>query len=228
MDTGCVLGLSGATGAILNLVGWISSDVARASVTVLYAVLSVGYSMYFEWYWRGQTIGKRVMGIRVIDAAGLHLQPFQVVIRNLMRYVDALPLFYLVGGIAAVLSAKAQRLGDIAAHTVVIRVSSVRQPDLDKIGRSKYNSLLEYPVLCARLRQKTSPEAAAASFSALLRRDDFEAGARAEVFGELRDYFQTLVEFPAEVSEQIAPEQLVRNVVEVLYAPAPAREALVR
>jgi uncharacterized RDD family membrane protein YckC len=218
IDAGCVLGVSGAAGAILKGLGWISADVARALITVLYAVVSVGYAMYFEWYWRGQTLGKRAMGVRVIDADGLHLQPYQVVIRNLMRYIDALPLLYLVGGAASVLSPKSQRLGDIAAHTVVIRVSTTAQPDLDKIGRSKYNSLLEHPALCARLRQKTSPEAAAASFNAILRSDEFDPDARAQLFSELRAHFQAMVEFPDEIIEQIAPEQLVRNVVEVLYA----------
>ena len=60
VDGACVLGLSGAAGAALQKAGWINADVARAVITLLYAVLSVGYSMYFEWYWRGQTLGKRV------------------------------------------------------------------------------------------------------------------------------------------------------------------------
>jgi uncharacterized RDD family membrane protein YckC len=218
IDAGCVLGLSGAAGASLKALGMIDADAARALTILLYAVFSVGYSMALEWYWRGQTIGKRTMGLRVIDAAGLHLRPFQVVMRNLMRYVDSLPVFYLVGAVACVLSAKLQRLGDIAAHTVVIRVSSAEQPDLDKIGRSKYNSLLEYPALCARLRQKTSAEAAAAAFGALLRREDFDGHARTELFKDLLTYFESLVQFPDGVREQISPEQIVRNIVEVVYS----------
>lgn len=227
IDAGCVLGLAGAVSSVLKIVGFIDADVARALVTLSYAIVSVGYSIYFEWYWRGQTLGKRVMGIRVIDAAGLYLQPYQVVIRNLMRYVDALPLVYLVGGVASALSDKAQRLGDMVAHTVVIRVSAGGQPNLDKIGRSKFNSLLEFPTLCARLRQKTPAEIAAGAFNALLRRDAFEPVARAALFQEFSSYFATLVDFPDAVVEQITPEQLVRNVVEVLYAgqsaSAPAR-----
>jgi uncharacterized RDD family membrane protein YckC len=218
IDAGCVFGLSGAAGAGLKGLGMLDADAARALTIVLYAVFSVGYSMALEWYWRGQTIGKRTMGLRVIDAAGLHLRPFQVVMRNLMRYVDALPAFYLVGGIACLLNAKLQRLGDIAAHTVVIRVSKAVQPNLDKIGRSKYNSLLEYPALCLRLRQKTSTEAAAAAFGALLRREEFDSQARSELFKDLLAYFETLVQFPDEIREQISPEQVVRNVVEVLYS----------
>ncbi|HYP09586.1 MAG TPA: RDD family protein [Bryobacteraceae bacterium] len=228
VDAGMIAGSAAGVSATLDKLGLINRDVAAAVATLFYAVVSVGYAMYFEWYWRGQTVGKRIVGIRVIDASGLHLQPYQVVIRNLMRYVDGLPLFYLVGGIASVISGRFQRLGDVAAHTVVVRVSEARQPDLDKIGRSKYNSLLDYPAVCSRLRQKVSAEAAGAAFGALLRRDEFDAGARAELFREMRAYFETLVDFPDEVKEQITPEQLVRNVVEVLYAGAAAREALTR
>jgi hypothetical protein len=195
----------------------IDADAARALTILLYAIFSVGYSMTLEWYWRGQTIGKRSLGLRVIDAAGLHLRPFQIVIRNLMRYVDSLPLLYLVGGIACMLSRKSQRLGDIAAHTVVIRVAKPATPDLNKIGRSKYNSLLAYPVLCSRLRQKTQVEAAAAAFGALLRREEFDSQARTELFQDLLAHFESVVQFPDEVKEQISPEQMVRNVVEVLY-----------
>lgn len=218
IDAGCVFGLSGASGAIANRLGWIDADAARALTILLYAVISVGYAIILEWYWRGQTMGKRALGLRVIDAAGLHLRPFQVVIRNLLRYVDGLPAFYLVGGIASVLSARSQRLGDIAAHTVVIRISTTRQPDLDKIGRSKYNSLLDHPALCARLRQKIPAEAAAAAFNALLRREEFDAQARAALFSDILSYIRSLVSFPDEVMEQISPEQTVRNVVEVLYS----------
>ena len=217
VDAACVLGLSGAAGAALQKAGWINADVARAVITLLYAVLSVGYSMYFEWYWRGQTLGKRVLSLRVIDADGLHLQPHQIVIRNLVRCIDALPFLYLVGGISSAISAKSQRLGDLAAHTVVVRVLKPRQPDLDKIGRAKYNSLLDYPAVCTRLRQKTTAEIAAAAFSALLRRDELESDARVELFRDMAEYFGKLVDLPAEVTEQITPEQLVRNIVEVLY-----------
>lgn len=218
IDAGCVLGLSGAAGASLKGLGMIDADSAQGLTVVLYAVFSVGYSMALEWYWRGQTIGKRTMGLRVIDAAGLHLRPFQVVLRNLMRSVDSLPVFYLVGGVACALSAKLQRLGDIAAQTVVIRVAKAERPNLDTIGRSKYNSLLEYPALCSRLRQKTAVEAAAAAFDALLRREEMDSEARADLFKDLLAYFESLAQFPDEVKEQVSPEQMVRNVVEVLYS----------
>ena len=75
----------------------LSPDVAKALGVVLYFVISTGYGIVLEWRWRGQTLGKRLLGLRVIDAQGLRLQLSQIALRNLLRAVDALPLFYLVG-----------------------------------------------------------------------------------------------------------------------------------
>ena len=216
IDSIIVIGFAGAVSMLLRRAGLVQSDVAKAIFTILYFVVSVGYAMCFEWYWRGQTIGKKVLHLRVIDAGALRLQPYQVALRNLMRYVDSLPLFYLVGGVAALISRRAQRLGDIVAHTVVVKAPVFRPPDLDRLGRSKYNSLLEHSALCARLRQKTPPEATALAMQALLRRDQFSPDARVEAFAVLATYFRSLVTMPAEIVEQITPEQLVRNVVEVI------------
>ena len=74
-----------------------------------------------------------------------------------MRLIDSLPLFYLVGGIAALVSRNGQRLGDLAANTVVAHERHWEAPDLEQIAPAKYNSLLAYPHLAARLRSLASP-----------------------------------------------------------------------
>ncbi len=67
----------------------------------------------------GRTIGKRAVGLRVVDEHGDLIGWDQAIARNLLRVVDAL-FFYLVGAIAVWSSPKRQRLGDRAAHTFVI------------------------------------------------------------------------------------------------------------
>jgi uncharacterized RDD family membrane protein YckC len=195
-------------------------DLADALAVIGYFVISLIYSALAEWRWRGQTVGKRLLRLRVVDARGLRLEPSQVVVRNLMRFVDALPLLYLVGGVACVLSRYRQRLGDLAAGTVVVRTPKLVRPDLDQILGSKYNSLAEDRRLAARLRQKTSPAIAQVALEALLRRDQLEPGARLQVFHELAAHFRTLAPYPPDAIEQLSDEQYVRNVVEVLYRPA--------
>src|SRR2546430_38604 len=73
------------------------------------------YFILLEWLWNGQTIGKRVFKLRVINEDGPPAQFTAVLIRNLLRLVDFLPAFYGVGVLVIVLSPKSQRLGDLAA-----------------------------------------------------------------------------------------------------------------
>ncbi|MFZ5827757.1 MAG: RDD family protein [Bacillota bacterium] len=79
------------------------------------------YKLLLEAFWNGQTIGKRVAGIRVVQANGMPVGFLQVVIRNLLRIVDYLPSYYLIGAIAILATRRKQRLGDMAAGTVVVR-----------------------------------------------------------------------------------------------------------
>ena len=206
-----------ALGWLIALVGLISGNFAGALLTVAYFVLSIGYGIACEWLWRGQTLGKKLLRLRVVDAEGMRLQFNQIVTRNLLRFVDSLPATYLVGGLACWFNRKCQRLGDLAANTIVIHTPRVAQPDLDQLLAGKFNSLRQYPHLAARLRQNVSPAEAAAALQALLRRDDFDPVARVELFAELAAHFQTKTDFPAEATDGIADEQFLRNVVDVIY-----------
>jgi uncharacterized RDD family membrane protein YckC len=211
--TACVVILSFA----LSALGVLAPDLIQAVAALGIFVLQIGYGIVTEWRWRGRTFGKRVMRLRVVDVHGLKLQFSQVVIRNLLRAVDFLPAFYLVGGLTAVLSRRGQRLGDLAANTIVVRVPQIEEPDLDQLLAGKYNSLRAHPHLAARLRQRTSPAEAALALQALVRRDELDDTPRVELFADLAVHFRKVVEFPPDATEGITDEQYVRNVVDVLY-----------
>ena len=142
-------------------------------------------------------------------------------VRNLLRAVDAFPLAYLVGGIAMLISRRRQRLGDLAAQTVVVRLRRQARPNVDSVLSDKYNSLDDYPRLAARLRQRADPAAAGLALEALLRRDDLSDEARVEVFRLLAGYFSAQVEFPPKALEGLSDERYVRNVVDVLFGKSP-------
>ncbi len=216
VDACVIVGASQLVGKSLALVGAINADIAQALSLILYLALSIGYAIALEWLWRGQTLGKRLLRLRVMDRQGLHLRFNQVVIRNLMRAVDALPNLYLVGGLACLLSRDARRLGDFAADTIVVRHPKVPHPDLAQLLEGKFNSMLQHPHLAARLRQHASVDAAAIAIQALMRRDQLEPAMRIEVFREIADYFRSLVDFPEESVAQLTDEQVVRNAVEIL------------
>lgn len=202
---------------VLAPLQFFGGDLVGALGIIMYFAITLIYGALSEWIWRGQTVGKRLMGLRVVDARGLRLEPSQVIVRNLMRFIDALPALYLVGGIACVFSRHRQRLGDLAAGTVVVRTPRLARPDLDQLLGRKYNSLAESRHLAARLRQKVTPELARIGLEALLRRDELAPEARLAVFGNLAGYFRVLVMYPPEVVEQLSDEQYVRNVLEILY-----------
>jgi len=217
VDLMCIVILVMALSSLMILVHLVSSSFGAALSAIGYFVISIGYGIACEWMWRGQTVGKRLMRLRVVDAEGMRLQFNQIVTRNLLRFVDSLPAPYLVGGLVCWFSPKCQRLGDIAANTIVIRIPRVLEPDLDQLLVGKFNSLRQYPHLVARLRQNVSPAEAAVALQALLRRDELEAVARVELFADLSTHLLAKVEFPAEATDGIADEQFVRNVVDVLY-----------
>jgi len=192
-------------------------DAVGALMTLLFFAVNIGYAMALEYFWGGRTLGKKLLGLRVADAQGLRLTGRQVILRNLLRFVDNLPVFYLVGGLACFFSRRAQRLGDLAAATVVVRTPRIPPPDPSRLGRDRYNSLREHPHLCARLRQKAHPALAAAALTALLRRDGYDPAARVGLFAEFAAEFRRLAQFPAEAVEGLSDEQYTRKCVEILF-----------
>lgn len=218
IDTAAISVLSTIVSLVLMWFAIVSFDLTVALVTVLYFVISTGYTMVFELVWRGQTPGKRVVGLRVVDAGGMALTIGQVVLRNIVRTVDQLPFLYLVGGVSMMLTRRAQRLGDLAADTIVVRHRLVQEPDIEALGQGKYNSLRDLPHLAARLRQRVPPVIAAAAVEALVRREALEPAARVAVFAELADAMRGIVDFPAGMLAELPDEVLVRNVVEIVHS----------
>ncbi|MCI0579073.1 MAG: RDD family protein, partial [Chloroflexi bacterium] len=91
-----------------------------AIFSLLSFVLLWGYYIYFESVWNGQTPGKRWAKLRVIRTDGTPITLAEVVIRNLVRLVDFLPIFYGVGIVTMFVNEQSRRLGDLAAGTLVV------------------------------------------------------------------------------------------------------------
>lgn len=88
---------------------------------LLYFLIWYGYYFLFEWLMRGQTPGKKALGLRVVETNGLPLTLWPAFARNMLRIVDFLPLFYGLGALTAIANGHNRRIGDIAAGTVVAR-----------------------------------------------------------------------------------------------------------
>jgi uncharacterized RDD family membrane protein YckC len=205
----------------IPVIGRVVSDLSSGLLIILQFLIGIGYGIACEWLLRGQTVGKRMMKLRVIDERGLTLRFSQVAIRNLFRLLDILPsTFYLLGGISCFLTKRCQRLGDIAAGTLVVREVPVRPPALESLAQSRSNSFSRHPHLEARLRQNTSPTEARIALDALIRRDELAAEPRLTVFSRLAGHFREIVSFPEEDTIGLSDEQYVRNVVDSLFRRA--------
>ena len=98
--------------------GW--AWVAAAFGLVAFAFLW-GYYIFFELLWNGQSPGKRMVGLRVLRANGAPITLAESLIRNLVRLIDFLPMYYGVGVVTMFIDSKSRRLGDLAAGTLVVR-----------------------------------------------------------------------------------------------------------
>jgi len=83
-------------------------------------VLIWGYFTCFEYFTGGQTPGKMILGIRVLQDGGQSITFLSAFIRNIMRIIDLLPSGYLLGMIVMFLHPKHKRLGDLVGGTIVV------------------------------------------------------------------------------------------------------------
>jgi uncharacterized RDD family membrane protein YckC len=117
---------------VLGLVLWAFQPALQAFSSLSYQwtvaiftlsifLLNWGYFTLFEAFWHGRTPGKRIARIRVIQRSGRAIGIFESMARNFIRYVDQIPFFYAVGVVAVFATRQHQRLGDLAAGTLVVR-----------------------------------------------------------------------------------------------------------
>jgi uncharacterized RDD family membrane protein YckC len=97
-----------------------------AALWLLWFAVYYGYFAFFEASWSGQTPGKRAVALRVMTVSGRPITAFDAILRNLLRIVDQLPGIYAVGIVSIFLTARNQRLGDLAAGTVVVHDQPLR------------------------------------------------------------------------------------------------------
>jgi uncharacterized RDD family membrane protein YckC len=95
-----------------------------ALVILIVFLIFVFYFVLLETVTHGQSVGKRIMRLRVIRADGQPLTLIDSVLRNMLRLIDFFPGSYAIGVIVMFLSGDAKRLGDLAAQTIVVREGS--------------------------------------------------------------------------------------------------------
>lgn len=121
---------------VLAANSWLDSlggAVATGVIALATVLIFLGYHVLGEVWWGGQTIGKRLMRVKVVTDDGGPVGFVTSLIRTAMRLVDILPVGYGVGLVSAMASSKSQRLGDMAAGSLVVRTPA-RSSDVSSPG----------------------------------------------------------------------------------------------
>lgn len=115
------------------------------AIAVLIAVIGGVNTFYFvasEWFLSGQSVGKKLFGLRVVRDGGYAVSFSASLIRNVMRVVDMLPGVYLVGLLSVTLSKERRRLGDFVAGTLVVRDAKHEAP-VTHFSGTRYSTLAD-------------------------------------------------------------------------------------
>lgn len=143
-------------------------------------VILLGYFIYFESLWQGQTPGKRLMRIRVVDENGAPCSLSSVWIRNLVRNVDI--GVGLIGLLFIVFDKKERRLGDFAGGTLVIRERRMEDMSVEVMCPESHS--LTQHIDAGRI----TPEEYQIVSSFLSRRVKLNRAARQLLANQLREY----------------------------------------
>jgi uncharacterized RDD family membrane protein YckC len=109
----------------------ISTFSLGVSFWLLYLLPVYFYTLLLELIFHGQTFGKKVMKLKVVHCEGRNVPFSSYLLRWLLRIVDIWLLFGSIGTLSIIFSRKGQRIGDIAANTIVVSLkSSPKFPDL--------------------------------------------------------------------------------------------------
>ena len=183
-----------------------------------FVTLAIAWSYFvlLEWLWNGQTVGKRLFGLRVIAEDGAPAGFSAVLVRNLARVVDFLPGFYGLGLLSIVVSSKSQRLGDLAAGTYVVRAP---RPQLDYFSLRTVTPLGQGAGLELR---PLSGEAQRLVREFVARESKLAPADRLRIAAQLADRLRP---FAGDAAPALDDVEFLRAVARTLRATAPDRDA---
>jgi uncharacterized RDD family membrane protein YckC len=153
-----------------------SSSVSAAFWVVGFFAVFWGYDVAFEVLNSGRTPGKAANGLRVVRESGAPVTFAPSAVRNVIRLIDLIPGTYLVGITSILVTKRNQRVGDLAAGTLVIREARKLPPEL------LVSPSVQAPTWDTSAVGRQDLDTVAAF---LARRHELAAGARIQIAAEL-------------------------------------------
>lgn len=183
IQIGLLIALSLLDALLSNQFGSTTGNAFGAVLLIVIFLVLFGYHVAFETLRGGRSPGKSVSGLQVVRAGGGSVTLWPSMVRNILRLVDFLPSAYLIGILAILASGRNQRVGDLAAGTVVIKSRRPRK------GRPAWNRNVPGPRPAGGAWEASAvtPEEVAAVRTFLLRRRELDAEARARLGWELAE-----------------------------------------
>lgn len=130
IDLAAIVGLCMALGNIYSFIAPLVGSAGVGFLFLAYFFVFWGYGGLFETFWNGQTLGKRALSLRVVSTSGLPINAAQAMLRNILRIAGVFFLLAFgsavigllsIGFFAMAATRRFQRLGDLAAQTMVVR-----------------------------------------------------------------------------------------------------------
>jgi uncharacterized RDD family membrane protein YckC len=191
-----IMGLMIVAGSILAMVLSLGTGAGIGLMLVVWFALTFGYGAFFEAVFNGQTPGKMAMGLRVVSDQGVPINGMQAVLRNLLWYVDGPALGYLPAIGCMLVTRKFQRLGDLAAGTMVMVESTPRRGIISRVDEPEVKKILPWlPV-----HVQAGPELTRALSDYVRHRARFGSARREEMAGHLARPLRIRYDLPGEAS----------------------------
>jgi uncharacterized RDD family membrane protein YckC len=188
----------------------LGNDLGLALASILTFLVYFGYDVAFEVLGGGRTPGKRIARLRVLRDDGRPVELLSSCIRNVIRLVEGLPLLYLPAMVSIFVTAHNQRIGDLAARTIVVRdpAKATNDAELRRAAAApppgplpdQFAGGWAMPAGAATPRENgaldvsaISPEDLAAIRSFLDRRADLPAGPRGDIARRIASALQPRV-----------------------------------
>ena len=187
----------------LGVLGGDGTSFGNAAFSIVFFLVFFGYDVLFEVRSRGRTLGKRWTGLRVVRSGGRPVTFVPSAVRNVLRVVDILPMFYALGMLSIFVTARNQRLGDLAAGTLVVR---------ERPGGMRERPVADEPITIHSTDgwdvSAVSAQDVGTVRQFLARRDGLDTRARAQLAGDLERRLRPRV---AGAPERIAAEEFLER-----------------
>jgi len=212
IDTAITMTIASLLGLIAQV--FLPAGVARAFYVTISFFLGFSWHIWFETRGNGRTPGKRSLSLRVIDDRGLPVSLHQSLVRNIVRVVDFIPIFYAFGAVAVLASPQRRRLGDVIAGTLVVRDS---QPLVvrGQIAAPRRHNSLRTPRVMRLIKHRVSLEEREFLLSVCMRAEKLTPSARYDLMENVAARYREKLGIE---EQQMSGENLVRDLTAVLFA----------